>query len=126
MKNKNINAAFDTWLETIKNVADEHAPWKEFKRKKENVHIPWFTKELHDAADRKNRYLKLYRLFRNPEDLMLYRKAKNTQTHMKRALKRKYYKEKIDKYDGESKRNWDILKEVTNQHYRDDIVPDKV
>jgi hypothetical protein len=54
-----IYSALNVWLEIIKNVADEHAPWKEFKRKGQNKFIPWYTKELEDIAKRKNMYLKL-------------------------------------------------------------------
>ena len=126
IRNKEINLAFDIWLEIIKNVADEHAPWKEFKRKGQNKFIPWYTKELEDIAKRKNMYLKLYRLYRNPEDLNLYKTAKNSQTHLKRALKRRYYKEKIENFDGDSKKIWSILKEITNLDYREDILPDNV
>ena len=114
MTNKDLNAAFNTWLEVIKTVSDEHAPWKEFKRQNKNKHIPWYTKELEQIKERKNMYLKLYRLYRNPEDLELYKVAKNNQTHMKRALKRQYFKEKINNYDGDSKKIWTLLKDVTN------------
>ena len=126
ISNKDINKAFDVWLEIIKNVADEHAPWKEFKRKDQHTYIPWYTKELEDIAKRKNMYLNLYRLYRNPEDLNLYKIAKNSQTHLKRALKRRYYKEKIENFDGDSKKIWSILKEITNLDYREDILPDNV
>ena len=126
MMSKDLDSAFNTWLDVIKNVADQHAPWKEFRRNNQNKYIPWYNRELVEIAERKNTYLKLYRLYRNPDDLSLYKMAKNSQTHLKRALKRKYYKEKIDNYDGDSKKIWTILKELTNLSYRDEILPDKV
>ena len=126
MQNKDLNAAFNTWLAEIKRVSDEHAPWKEFKRNKQNKYIPWYNRELVELGNTKNTYLQLYRLYRKPEDLQIYKAAKNKQTHMKRALKRNYYKEKIESYDGDSKKIWSILKEVTNMNYKEDIVPDVV
>ena len=122
--NKSLNDAFNTWLEVIKTVSDEHAPWKEFKRGSENKHIPWYNRELINTTDRKNSYLQLYRLYRNPDYLNLYKIFKNKQTHMKRALKRNYYKEKIENFEGDSKKIWSILKEVTNLDYREEIQPD--
>ena len=122
--NKDINSAFNTWLEVIRRVSDQHAPWKQFRRGNNHDHIPWFNRELKAVTEKKNMYLKLYRLFRNPEDLVAYKKAKNEQTHMKRGLKRKYYKEKIENFDGDSKKLWSILKEVTNLNYREEIQPD--
>ena len=122
--NKDVNSAFNTLLEVIKTVADEHAPWKHFKRGNKNKHIPWFNQELKDITERKNMYLKLYRLYRNPEDQQAYRAAKNKQTHTKRALKRQYYKEKIQNYDGDSKKIWSVLKQETSLDYREEITPD--
>ena len=126
MENKNINDAFNTFIDAIKRAADDHAPWREFKRNKQKKHIPWYTKELVEVSKRKNMYLQLYRLYRDPEDLQLYKLAKNEQTHLKRALKRKYYKEKIENYDGDCKKLWSLLKEVTNTNYTENIVPDQI
>ena len=81
---------------------------------------------MKEITDKKNSYLKLYRLYRNPEDLNLYKITKNKQTHLKRALKRQYYKDKIDNFDGDSKKIWSILKEITNLDYKEEILPDIV
>ena len=124
--NKDVNSAFNTLLQVLKRASDAHAPWKQFKRGNNTQHIPWYNRELKEITERKNMYLKFYRLHRNVEDLKAYKIAKNKQTHMKRALKRQYYKEKIESYDGDSKKIWSILKQVTNLDYREEILPDIV
>ena len=124
MQNEDLNKAFDTWINVIKNVSDIHAPWKEFKRTNEIQHIPWYTKELEEIKEQKNRSLQLYRLYRNPEDYEIYKRMKNIQTHLTRTLKRAYYKEKIENFEGDSRKIWQILKDVTNKNYREEVLPD--
>lgn len=125
MERKDVNGAFDSWIGALKEAANKHAPWKEFKGKHDKP-IPWFNKEIKDATRAKNMYLKLYRLYKRPEDHELYKVAKNKQTHLKRKSKREYYTSKINEYTGESKKMWSILKEVTNHNYKEDITPDIV
>ena len=71
-------------------------------------------------------YLKLFKLYRNPEDKKAYKAAKNHQTHLKRRSKRAYYKEKINSFTGDSKKMWNILHDITDKSYREDILPDLV
>ena len=124
MQNEDLNKAFDAWISVIKNISDIHAPWKEFTRNNNKKHNPWYTQELEEIKDQKNRSLQLYRLYRNPDDLEVYKRAKNLQTHLTRSLKRAYYKEKINNFEGNSRKIWQILKEVTNKNYRDEVLPD--
>ena len=124
MQNEELNKAFDIWINTLRNISDIHAPWKEFTRNNQKKHIPWYTKELEEIKDQKNRSLQLYRLYRNPDDLEVYKRAKNIQTHLTRSLKRAYYKEKINNFEGDSRKIWQILKDVTNKNYRDEVLPD--
>ena len=123
---KDVNNAFNTWINIMKEAADKHAPWKQFKRKKEQAHIPWFNEEISNITKTKNMYLKLYQMYNRPEDKKLYKISKNKQTHLKRKLKREYYTNKINQYEGESSKMWNILKDVTNHNYKEDITPDIV
>ena len=124
MDNEDLNSAFNTWLHAIKYTSDIHAPWKEFKRTQKTNHIPWYSKELDELKDQKNRSLRLYRLYRNPDDLAVYKRTKNIQTHLKRSLKREYYKNKIDSFDGNPRKIWQVLKDVTDRNYKEDVLPD--
>ena len=126
MEQKDVNLAFNSWIEALQKAANKHAPWKTFKPKQDQKKIPWFCPELEDLTKTKNMYLKLYRMYNRAEDKDLYRIAKNKQTHLARKSKREYYTKKINDYVGESKKMWSILKEVTNQNYKEDIRPDIV
>ena len=46
-------------------------------------------------------------------DLNVVKAVTNKITHCKRKLKKIYYSDKIAKYDGDPKKMWKILKEVT-------------
>ena len=59
IQNKDINSAFNTWLEVLRRVSDQHAPWKQFRRGNNHDHIPWFNRELKAVTEKKNMYLKL-------------------------------------------------------------------
>ena len=124
IEKEDLNKAFETWITIMKNVSDMHAPWKEFKRNNQKQHIPWYTKELEAIKEQKNHALQLYRLYRNQEDFEIYKRMKNMQTHLTRTLKRAYYKEKIENFEGDSRKIWQILKDVTNTNYREEILPD--
>ena len=125
LERKDVNAAFNSWINSLKEAADKHAPWKEFK-KKTSQNIPWLSNEVGEVRKTKNMYLKLYRLYRRPEDHELYKIAKNKQTHLSRKCKREYYTRKIEEYKGDSKKMWNILNDVTNRNYKEDITPDVV
>ena len=123
---KDINAAFNTWIGVLKEAANIHAPWKTFKPKRKQTSIPWFSTELKEVTKTKNMYLKLYRMYNRSEDQEMYRISKNKQTHLKRKCKREYYTNKINEYVGDSRKMWSILKDVTNYNYKEDITPDIV
>ena len=126
LENKNLNKAFDTWLTAIKQSADDNAPIITRTKKDNSKQIPWFTKELEEITKRKNMYLKLYRLYQLPEDKEAYKAAKNHQTHLKRKNKREYYKEKINNFTGDSKKMWNILHDITDRSYKEEILPDLI
>ena len=125
LKNKDINKALDTWLTSIKQSADKNAPMIT-KTKKNGPQIPWYNKELEEVTKLKNMYIKLYKLYKNPEDKLAIKIAKNQQTHLKRKYKREYYKERINNFTGNSKKMWDILHDITDKSYKEDILPDIV
>ena len=123
MERKDVNTAFNVWIEALKEAANKHAPWKEFRAKLKQ-HIPWLNAEIEEATKAKNMYLKLYRLYQRSEDRELYKIAKNKQTHLKRSSKREYYTKMINDNITDSKKMWSILKEVTNHNYKEEITPD--
>lgn len=126
MEEKDLNAAFNSWLTSLQKAANKHAPYKTFKPKKDQNHMPWSNRELQDITKTKNMFLKLYRLYKRSDDREKYKAAKNKQTHLKKKCKREYYTKRINEYLGDPKKMWSILKDVTNNNYHENITPDIV
>ena len=108
-----LNKAMETFTKTLKETAQKHAPMVEKVKKNKKENVPWFETELEMKIEEKTKKLQLYRLFGNKLDLKSANKIGNEITHLKRKLKRKYYKQKIEEYEGDSKKMWKILKNVT-------------
>ena len=108
-----LNKAMDTFTKTLKETAQKHAPMVEKVKKHKKENVPWFETELEMKIEEKTKKLQLYRLYGNKQDLKLANTIGNEITHLKRKLKRKYYKQKIEEYEGDSKKMWKILKNVT-------------
>ena len=111
---KDLNSAMNSFLKVFQETAQKHAPIKENRMKHQIPEIPWFTQELKDKINLKNIVLKDWYMFGNQEDHKVIKKLKNEINHMKTKLKKQYYKEKFRQCEGDSKKTWNILKEVTN------------
>ena len=106
-------------------MADQHAPLKEMKKTKKKTHIPWATSELDELLAERNNYLKLYRLYGCMTDSKIVKSLNNRITHLKRKLKKIYYTKKIETYEGDPKKMWKILKEVTQTGSKtEDVEPE--
>ena len=85
------------------------------KSKSKNIKkIPWFDRNLETLIAEKAKRLQLYRLYGLWTDLKLVKSITNKINRLKRKLKKAYYTDKIQKYDGDSKKIWTVLKEVTH------------
>ena len=110
---ENVDDATETFVRIFTNTAEKHAPMKEGTTSKKNKNIPWFTPQLGALIAEKSRRLKLYWMDGFLTDLNVVKAVTNKITHCKRKLKKIYYSDKIAKYDGDPKKMWKILNEVT-------------
>ena len=113
-----VNEANDRWMEIFLATADKHAPMIEKKITEKNKYIPWFSKDLQELIKEKSKRLKLYWLDGFFTDLKIVKSLSNKIIHLKRKLKRTYYRDKVDEYSGEPKKMWQILKELTQTETR--------
>ena len=109
-----VDEATERWIKIFIDTAEKHAPMKIGTTKNsQQKKIPWFTSELKELVAEKTTKLKLYWMDGLLSDLNIVKALTNKINHYKRKLKRIYYKEQITKYDGDSKKLWKTLKEVT-------------
>lgn len=114
IEEEKVDEATELWMKIFSDTAGKHAPIIEKEKTKKIKHIPWFTKTLEDLIAEKTKKLQLYRLYGLWTDQKLVKTITNKITHLKQRLKKSYYTEKIHKYDGDPKKIWKILKEVTH------------
>ena len=75
--------------------------------------------------ERKNNMLKLWYLYRNNEDRIIYREIKNLINHLKKKLKSEYYSTKIEELQKKPRLLWNLYKEITgNTKLKECIEPD--
>lgn len=110
---KKLNNAMDTWLKVFTDTAHKHAPMIEKIKKYKRECIPWYTKDLEIKIKERSSKLQLYRLYGDKKDLKAANNITNVITHLKRKLKKKHYKEKIEKYEGDPRNLWKVLKDIT-------------
>ena len=129
IKNKDVNSSYNELSAAITKSLDEHAPLKEMKsnKTKKSTSIPWSNKEIEEMKQEKNNYLQYYYKFGNTKDKNRANKINTELTHLKEKCKRKYYTEKLQQCEGDSKQSWNTLKELTEGHNEQkEIEPDNM
>ena len=122
--NKDVNKATECWTKCFQESLDKNAPKRTFV-KKDNQKQPWFTEELMQMIELKNRWLKLWYLYRKSEDRKVYRKIKNQINHLKKTLKSNYYSTQIEDLQNKPRKLWNLYKELTgNTKINENIEPD--
>jgi endonuclease/exonuclease/phosphatase (EEP) superfamily protein YafD len=108
-----VNQATEELIKIIQDTANVHAPVKEIQIGKRKNAAKWSTDELAEKIEEKNELLTDY--FGSGLSFLKVRanKLKNEINHLKRKLKKSYFTEKINEVNGDSKKLWKILKEIT-------------
>ena len=110
---KQVNESTELFISIFKETAANHAPIREVIKSKSRKFIPWFTQELETLIRDKTKRLKLYWLDGYLSDNRIVKLLTNKITHLKRKLRKDYYSEKLQQYDGDPRKMWRVLKEVT-------------
>lgn len=113
IEQEKANEATELWVKIFVETAEKHAPIMEVVKSKKRKFIPWFCRELENLIEEKQKRLQLSRLYGRPSDIKLVKMLSNKITRLKRKCKKAYYTEKLQQYEGEPKKMWKVLKEVT-------------
>ena len=125
---EDVNESLGTLTKILQQAMDEHAPMKSMKsRARKATTIPWYDNEIQELKNEKNKYLQLFYLFRDKRDKEHAKILKNKLTHLKEKRKKLYYANKLSECEGDSKKEWNILRELTNGYTeKQDIEPDNM
>ena len=113
LEDNDVNRSTDELIKIMQETADFHAPEREVTIGKEKSKVKWFTEELKDKITEKNELLTDYFMSGVQSLQERANKIKNEINHIKRKLKKIYYTDKIKEADGDTRKLWKILKEVT-------------
>ena len=121
ISNSKLNEATNLLIKTISDSANKHAPFRE-RRKRMRKQIPWFTEELVGMISEKKTLLKDYYYYGYQTFYHKAQRLKNKINHLKRKLQKSYYTTKISESEGDSKKLWGVLKDVTKTTKSKDAV----
>ena len=99
------NDALDCWYKLFMDIVDTHAPMKE-RRVKRLKQPDWFTDEIHDAIRERDKHAK----HKNYENWRFWR---NKVTNLIKKAKCDYYQSFIEANMSDSKKLWEILREIS-------------
>ena len=108
-----VDAATARWVNIFLITAEKHAPMKEKKITENSKQVPWYNNDLEELINEKNKRRKLYWLYGLLTDSKMVKTLSNKITHLKRKLKKTYYRDKVEEYSGEPKKMWQVLKALT-------------
>lgn len=81
---------------------------------KTNKNSPWFTNELRNLQQQRNRLYSRAKITGNPVDWGNYKVTKNSYNKLIKSRKNEFYQKQIDNCRGDSKKMWKKLKELIN------------
>ena len=87
-------------------------PKSEVKVKFKSDQSPWITKGIAKSSKKKQRLYEKFLKNRTPKNEETYKTYKNLFETIKRRSKKKFYSEKLQKFKGDAKKTWSVMKEI--------------
>ena len=117
---KDLDGAYNIFLEIFKAKYDKHCPIKEDNKKRACDYCPWLTKGLQNACKKKNALYRNYIRQRTKEDEDKY---KNKLISIIRISRKEYYKNKLDHNKDNIKGIWNILNSIIRDGVKQNSLP---
>ena len=112
--NKNSsNNAYNEFLKIFWGLYNEAFPKQKIKIKRKSFNSPWMTKGLVKSLKEKQRLYENFLKNRNPEKELNYKQYKTLFESLKKKLKKNYYSGLINLHKYNTKKTWDIMKEIS-------------
>ena len=113
VEENDTNVKYDIFLKTYSELFDLHFPLKTIKIKKKNLVTPWMTKGMKKSSKMKQKlYIKYLKDIRLKENYLTY---KNMFEKLKANAKQNYYSSLLSKYKNNSRKTWEVMKELTGK-----------
>ena len=127
IEEKEINLATEELVKITQNTINKLAPIKIVRQKDKNKYIPWYTTELQNMIKEKNQSLSNYFFFGIEAFKKRAKDITNKIKYLKRKLKSNYFTEKINSFQDNPKKYWQIINELTQRsESKETTEPDKM
>jgi hypothetical protein len=110
----NIDEAYCTFINAIKQLYDITCPIKKVKLKKQ-IKQPWLTNGLINACKKQKTLYRKFIQSRSIECEKKYKNYKNKLTSIKRFCKKDYYNKLLENNKNNTKGTWRVLNEILNK-----------
>ncbi|KOB78801.1 putative tick transposon [Operophtera brumata] len=111
---KSVNEAAEYLVDKLKNTVETSSTCVNIPSRKRPLK-PWITINVVKCIRKRDKLHKKLRKYNNNEELKtVYILYRNTCNKVIKSLKRKYYREQLQKHSGNSKETWKIIKGICN------------
>ncbi|XP_065658046.1 uncharacterized protein LOC136082563 [Hydra vulgaris] len=107
------NIVYDTFYKTFFDIYDANFPKKEICKSNKSLKSPWINKDIRKSSKIKQKLYVEYLKTKTHESKILYKKYAKQFESQKKAAKKNYYLNMLEKHKFNSKRTWQILAEIT-------------
>ena len=97
-------------------------PLTEIEIKPKNLKTPWFSKGLKKSSKTKQRLYIKFLKNKSAESEEKYKNYKNLFEKLKIKSKKNYYASLLNKYKYDTKRTWQVMKEITGKQKKNPVL----
>ena len=108
----NPNDAYEYFLKVFSGIYDLAFPLKTFSVKRKTLQNPWMTKGLLKSSKQKQKLYEKFVKRRSPRNENIYKAYKSLFESLKKKSKKNYYTRRLENYQNDIKKSWDVIKEI--------------
>ena len=110
-----MNKIYDTFLKTLTDIYDANFPIREYVLRDKDIKFPWISKGLKRSSMTKQRLHIKFLKTKTLEDESKYKNYKSLFKKLRKKAKIALYSKLLHKYKTDSKRKWQVMKEITGK-----------
>ena len=112
---KEPNEAYNNFLDIFTELYQKHFPIRKIKIKPKRAPSPWITNGIAKSSKRKQMLYEKFLKHNTPINEANYKTYKNLFGTIKRKSKKRFYSEKLIKFQGDARKTWCNMKELTGK-----------
>ena len=112
---KDTNILFEKFSNTFSTLYEKHFPLKKINIKSKDLNSPWMTKGMKKSSKQKQKLYIKYLKNKTEASENNYKNYKNLFEKLRKKGKQIYYSSLINKYKNDSKKTWQVMKEITGK-----------